>query len=50
MLQVWLTSLATLLTERVSFEPAVIETFLTDSRGIPGLAGLVNTPLTTEAA
>ncbi len=49
-LQVWLTSLATVLTERAALDPTAVELFLEAGRRVVGLERLVNSPLTTEAA
>ena len=49
-LQVWLTSLATVLTERASLDQSVVDLFLDASRQVVGLERLVNSPLTTEVA
>jgi hypothetical protein len=49
-LQVWLTSLATVLTERAALTPAAVDAFLSASRSVRTLERLVNTPLTTEVA
>lgn len=49
-LQVWLTSLATVLAERVSIDQSVVDEFLRAGRAVPGLKELVNTPLPPEAA
>jgi hypothetical protein len=48
-LQIWLTSLATVLTERASLDPQVVELFLQAGQPVPGLEQLVNSPLTTDA-
>jgi hypothetical protein len=49
-LQVWLTSLATVLTERAALDPAVVGVFLEAGRRVAGLERLVHSPLSTEAA
>lgn len=49
-LQVWLTSLATVLSDRAALDPEIVDLFLESAPGVDGLAQLVNSPLTTDAA
>jgi hypothetical protein len=47
-IQQWLTSLATVLTERAAIVPEAVDLFVRASWCVPGLERLVNTPLTTK--
>lgn len=49
-LQVWLTSLATVLTARAALDPGIVGLFLEAGRRVAGLERLVHSPLATEAA